>query len=74
MKNTGICPKCRGENVVRMDGSVGAYGTGNNVMIGKSIFSAVNVNRYICLDCGFSEEWIDREDLEKVGNSKKIKR
>lgn len=71
MKNTRICPKCDSTDIVRIDGYAGAYGSGNNIMTGMTIFSAVNVNRYICCKCGFSEEWIDREDIEKIRNSKK---
>ena len=74
MKNSKLCTKCRSSNIVRIDGYSGAYGTGNNIMVGASIFSSVNVNRYICCECGFTEEWIDREDIEKVANSKKAKR
>jgi len=74
MKNTKVCPKCGGIDIVRIDGSVGAYGAGNNVMVGASIFSAVNVNRYVCCSCGFTEEWIDEQDIEKIKNSKKAKR
>lgn len=74
MKNSKTCPKCRSSNIVRIDGYVGAYGSGNNVLIGNTIFSAVNVNRYICCNCGFTEEWIDQENIEKVSNSKKAKR
>lgn len=33
------------------------------------IFSAVNVNRYICANCGFCEEWIDKEDISKIKKS-----
>ena len=73
MKNSKKCPKCGSENIVRIDGYSGAYGTGNNVQVGMSIFSAVNVNRYICCSCGFTEEWIDTEELEKVEKSKKAK-
>ncbi len=73
MKNTKICPKCRSTGLVRIDGYAGAYGTGNNIMVGSSIFSAVEVNRYICCSCGFTEEWIDPEQIEKVKNSKKAK-
>jgi ribosomal protein S27AE len=73
MKNTKRCPKCEGANIVRIEGYVGAYGTGNNVMVGSSIFSAVKVNRYVCCSCGFTEEWIDTEELEKVEKSKKAK-
>ena len=41
----------------------GAYGVGNNIQVGWSNFSAVLVHRYVCCDCGYSEEWIDREDI-----------
>ncbi len=74
MKDTKFCPKCRSTDIVRIDGYSGAYGAGNNVMVGNSIFSAVNVNRYICCSCGFTEEWIDEKDLEKIKKSKKAKR
>ena len=74
MKNTKRCPKCEGANIVRIDGNVGAYGTGNNVMVGASIFSAVKVNRYVCCNCGFTEEWIDTDELDRVKESRKAKR
>ncbi len=74
MKNIRICPKCQSSDIVRIDGNVSSYGAGNNIMIGATIFSAIKVNRYICCKCGFSEEWIDREDIEKVKNSRKAKR
>ena len=74
MKNTKLCPKCGAADIIRVDGYAGAYGSGNNIMTGMSIFSAVNVNRYICCGCGFTEEWIDREDIEKIKNSKKARR
>lgn len=74
MKNTRICPKCSSADIVRIDGYTGAYGLGNNMMTGNTVFSAVNVNRYICCACGYTEEWIDREDIEKVKKSKKAKR
>ena len=69
MKNTKICPKCNSNNIFRFDGYHGAYGSGNNLV--TSMFSAVNVNRYVCCHCGYTEEWIDIEDLEKVATSKK---
>lgn len=68
MKNTHICPKCKSEDIVRVPGSDGV----NNIQVGWSIFSAVMVHRYVCCECGFSEEWIDKEDIpklkEKFGN------
>ena len=73
MKNSEKCIKCGSDEVVRFDGYAGPYGVGNNIMVGKSIFSAVNVNRYVCCKCGYSEEWIDKEDLDKVKFSKRAK-
>ena len=73
MKNSEKCIKCGSNDIVRIDGYAGPYGVGNNIMVGKSIFSAVNVNRYICCKCGYSEEWIDKEDLDKVKFSKRAK-
>lgn len=74
MKSTKICPKCGSTDIVRIDGNAGAYGTGNNIMLGATIFSAVKVNRYICCSCGFTEEWIDKEDIDKIKNSNKAKK
>ena len=51
-------------------GYSGAYGSGNNISTGLTIFTDVPVDRYICSRCGYSEEWIRLEDIEKVRNSK----
>lgn len=67
MKNSHCCPKCGSTDILRIPGQSGAYGTGNNIPAGFSVFSAVLVTRYLCGNCGFSEEWIeDREGIEKL--------
>ena len=67
MKNTGKCPKCASRNIVRIPGQTGAVGIGNNISIGSVIPTLVDVSRYLCSECGFTEEWIvDKEDIEKV--------
>lgn len=67
MKNTGICPKCNSKNILRIPGKAGAYGSGNNITTGMTIFSSVKVTRYMCCDCGYLEEWIDdKDDIEKL--------
>lgn len=65
MKSTGRCPKCGNDDIIIIDGYCGVHGSGNNIIIGMSYFSAVPVDRYICASCGFSEEWIREEDIEK---------
>ncbi len=71
MRNSKSCPKCGGTNIRRVDGEVGPYGAGNNIIL--NMFSSIKVNRYICCGCGFTEEWIDEKDIEKLENSSKAK-
>lgn len=74
MKNTGKCPKCGGTDIRMVEGFVGAAGTGNNLLLGLSIYSGIPKNTYVCCDCGYTEEWINEGDIERVRNSKKAKR
>ena len=66
MKMKNRCPKCGGSDIVAVPGNVGAYGSGNNIQVGWTNLSAVLVKRYVCCDCGYSEEWIDMEDIQTV--------
>ena len=66
MKKSKVCPKCNGTEILRVEGKAGAYGSGNNIMTGMTIFSAVLVHRYVCCNCGYSEEWIDKEDIQAL--------
>ncbi len=67
MKNSKQCPKCRSTDIVRTPGSVGPYGAGNIILLGRS--APVTVSRYLCAGCGFIEEWLDSaEDIAKVKN------
>lgn len=71
MKFNKCCPKCGGTDIAVVDGYAGAYGTGNNIMTGVTIFSAIPIDRYICGVCGYTEEWIRQEDLKKLAKTKK---
>jgi len=62
MKNTGQCPKCQSTVILRIEGATGAYGAGNNISTGMTVFSSVPVTRFLCTECGFSEEWIDSHE------------
>jgi len=69
MKNTNTCSKCQSNDVVYVKGRTGSYGMGNVIML--RAFSPINVSSYICLNCGFLEEYIEPKDLEKVKKLKK---
>ena len=66
MKNTNICPKCKARNILKIEGRADAYGAGNNIPVGMTIFSYVKVDRYLCCECGFSEEWVNKQDIPKL--------
>ena len=66
MKNTNECPKCRSNKIIVIPGSTGAYGVGHNIPVGRTVFSYAKVNRYLCSDCGYSEEWVAKEDIERI--------
>ncbi|MBQ6896551.1 MAG: hypothetical protein IJN69_05015 [Oscillospiraceae bacterium] len=72
MKNTKTCPKCGSNDIIRFDGSSGDYG--NNILTGLTALSCIPVNRYICCSCGFTEEWIDKEAIDELKNSRKAKK
>ncbi|MBR6584533.1 MAG: hypothetical protein IKK69_02450 [Firmicutes bacterium] len=64
MKNTGVCPKCGGTEIKRIAGH--KQSNGNWLSINYSHWDFVGVHRYLCCSCGFSEEWIDSDDIEKI--------
>ena len=67
MKRSGKCTKCGSAGVIRIPGQVGTYGSGNNIPAGWWLYSAVKVTRFLCGECGYSEEWVESpEDLEKL--------
>ena len=74
MKNTRKCPKCGGTDIRMVEGFVGGCGAGNNIVLGCTTLSAIKKNTYICCDCGYTEEWINRDDIENVRSSKKAHR
>lgn len=72
MKYTKKCPKCGSNDILYAKGYTGGYGSGSNIMYGATIFSAVDVDRYICGNCGFIEHYVRESDIEKLRKSKKI--
>ena len=67
MKNNKICTKCHSTDVVIIKGEKTNHARGNVIFTGSTIFSAAIVNKYICCNCGFVEDWVaNREDLQKI--------
>lgn len=70
MKHSQMCPKCNGRDIIFVPGSIRWYGAGNNIVVGGFQRPAI-VDRFVCRNCGYSEEWIADKDLEKLANSKR---
>nr|WP_326188989.1 hypothetical protein [uncultured Oscillibacter sp.] len=58
MKKTGRCPKCGAADI-----AVVPPGRYNSIPVG---FGGAKLERYICLSCGFTEEWVETAAMEKV--------
>lgn len=66
MKNKKICPKCGSKDILLIQGGMESSYYGNVIRVGITMLNIVEVKRYVCCDCGFSEEWIDLEDIPKL--------
>ena len=59
MKNSGICPKCGGREVVPVP-SADAYRA-------RTVGDPLPVERYLCMRCGYLESWLDLEAFARMG-------
>ncbi len=61
MKNTNTCPKCHSQEIMRIPDL--NYFSDNHYsnIIPTGLFSVARakITRYICISCGFSEEWVE---------------
>ena len=65
MKNANPCPKCNAHEMSRIPGGFGRVG--RSVQYGPTAFTSIRISRYVCVKCGYTEEWIDDEnELKKV--------
>ncbi len=58
MKNSKKCPKCNAFDIIKSPASVWK-GNDNQINAG---FSTIPVIRYLCVPCGYSEEWVEFKD------------
>lgn len=68
------CDRCSSEDMLFVEATRGGYGSGNVIPL-SPMFNffpmkpSVKVNRFVCMTCGYCEEWIltakDRELLRR---------
>lgn len=66
MKHSKKCPKCAGSKIIKVEADPSKYRFAPQIAMGISIFSAISMPQYICGTCGYSEIWIDEEDLSRI--------
>ncbi len=54
MKNTKSCPKCSSTDILRITEHTHA-----NFVRGNGIFGSIYLTRFVCADCGYTEQWVD---------------
>lgn len=71
MKHAKTCPKCTSTDIYTDTGKV-KRGDRTALQIGN--FSWFFMDVYVCLDCGFTEEYVQEKDLKDAKNLATIKK
>lgn len=68
MKNTAQCSKCSSVNIFKVEGKKFNQNS-NRQMV--SAFKFIAITRFICLGCGYTEEWVTNEkELDQLHKRK----
>lgn len=60
MKNSSTCPKCQSTDVIRIEGS--KVNQNHKLSLDKWGVKNVVIDRYLCVQCGYTEEWIQLDE------------
>ena len=63
MRNTFLCPKCGSSQVIEVKGS--SMNQQTLIPLNKWSFKNATLDRFICADCGYTEEWVQRTEKFK---------
>ena len=66
MNKTGKCPKCGSNKLIIVPGKKIPAQAGRAIMIGSSTLSSALFDRYVCSQCGYSEEYFDKDNIDKL--------
>ena len=61
MTNPRSCAKCSGGQVVEVHGTRRLFGGGGFIRVG--VFEIAAIDRLVCLECGYCEEWLSPSGL-----------
>ena len=68
MRDGHPCHKCHGVDIRKIKGKFPFSEHHNMAKVG--LFKKIFITRYVCISCGYSEEWIEKkEDLEYLAKN-----
>lgn len=70
MKQTHTCPKCQSKELYTNSGNVKR---GERCSLPVTSWTSLFVDIYICLNCGFVEEYITDKELHNIEKMNKVK-
>jgi predicted nucleic-acid-binding Zn-ribbon protein len=66
MKYTHCCPKCDHSHIAKLEGGTFKGNYYNTITMGMS---TIYLTRYVCVQCGYTENYIDdTKELEDIKN------
>ena len=67
MRRNSACDKCGKIDIIHVPGDAhhGPTDSGANISLGLA-HGHVNVDRYICGNCGYVEHWVQPGEIEKL--------
>ena len=69
MQHNKCCPKCNSTNIVQVKGS--KYNTNHRISLDNWSMKWATLDRYICVTCGYTEEWVQFDKkLDKWADEK----
>ncbi len=61
MKDGRPCPKCGAREILRVPDNPARHASGNNIYTSRlTLAGKVPVIRYVCLNCGYTENWVEQ--------------
>ena len=66
MRETKCCTKCEFKSLIFISSKVLIHGTGNNIMVNVTLSIVARLHRYVCENCGYTEEWIEADDIKEL--------
>jgi predicted nucleic-acid-binding Zn-ribbon protein len=62
MKYNNICPKCKNNEIAKLESGGMKGNSTNNYIVG---FNIIYFTKYVCVCCGYAEDYVNKsEDLE----------